>query len=156
MLLEQQDRSRWKQAFIKEGQLLVQRSLLTRRFGAYTLQAAISAVHAEAKTSESTDWRQIVALYDMLLLAQPSPVVELNRAVAVSKHQGPQKAIEIVDGILSRGELANYHLAHTTRGELLRLIGDAPAAKLAFQRALELAQSEPDQRFLKRKLNELS
>ena len=156
VLLEQQDRSRWNRTFIEEGQRLVQRSLLTRRFGVYTLQAAISAVHSEARTSDTTDWAQIVALYDMLLLAQPSPVVELNRAVAVSQHQGAEKGLEIVDAILQRGELANYHLAHTTRGELLRLMGDISAARDAFQRALALAQSEPDRRFLKKKLGGLT
>lgn len=155
ILLEDQDRTRWDRELIDEGKQLVEQSLASRRFGAYTIQAAISAVHTEASTAADTDWSQIVALYDILLRADPSPIVELNRAVAVAMRDGPEAGVVIVEKIVSRGELKNYHLLFSTHGELLRRAGrDAEAVK-AFRRALDLAQQKPERRFLEAKLLEL-
>ncbi|MCA9184454.1 MAG: RNA polymerase sigma factor, partial [Planctomycetales bacterium] len=155
VLLEDQDRSLWNRELIEEGKRLVERSLATRRFGVYTIQAAISAVHADATTSVATDWSQIVALYDMLLRADPSPIVELNRAVAVAMRDGAPAGLAIVDEIVGRGDLKNYHLLHATRGELLWRIGRVAEAVAAVRRALDLAQQEPERRFLAAKLQQL-
>jgi RNA polymerase sigma-70 factor, ECF subfamily len=153
VLLEQQDRTRWDQPLIREGVGLVERALATRRFGAYTLQAAIAAVHAEAPTADVTDWRQIVALYGALLALQPSPVVELNRAVAVAMHQGPAAGLVLIDAILGRGALADYALAHSARADLCRRLGRLAEARSAYERALQLATSEPERQFLKNRLS---
>jgi RNA polymerase sigma-70 factor (ECF subfamily) len=155
ILLEEQDRSLWKRELIEEGQRLIGRSLRSQRFGVYTLQAAISAVHADAATAAETDWSQIVALYDLLMQAEPSPVVALNRAVAIAMRDGPQAGLAIVDRLLDQGDLANYYLAYSTRGELLRRVGEPVAARAAFQQALELARQEPERRLLERKIEAL-
>src|SRR5436190_18063592 len=150
--LEEQDRSRWNRALITEGVGLVERSLATRRFGSYTVQAAIAAVHAEAPDATSTDWAQIVALYDVLLGMDPSPVIELNRAVAVAMRDGPQAGLSLIDTIK---DLNHYHLVHAARADLLRRLGRAAEARAAYQRALKLARQEPERRFLERRLAEL-
>ncbi len=155
VLLEQQDRSAWDQALIREGIALVERALSTRRFGPYTLQAAIAAVHAEARTPEATDWRQICALYGALLAMQPSPVVELNRAAAVAMHEGPEAGLALIDALIGRGELQEYHLAHSARADLLRRLGRSDEARGAYERALALAKSGPELRYLERRLREL-
>lgn len=134
---------------------LVEQSLATGRFGFYTLQAAISAVHAQTKKPADTDWNQIVSLYSTLLQLEPSPVIELNRAVAIAMRDGPQSGVQIVDDILARGELADYHLAHSTRGELLRRAGQVQPAIQAFERALQLVKQLPEQRMLQRKIEQL-
>jgi RNA polymerase sigma-70 factor (ECF subfamily) len=156
ILLEDQDRSRWDHELISEGTALVEQALRSRRFGAYTLQAAISATHAEAARAAQTDWNQIVVLYSVLLRIDPSPVVELNRAVAVAMRDGPEAGLEIIDGILSSGELGNYQLAHSARGELLRRAGKTSEALSAFQQALALARQEPERRFLAKRIKELT
>ena len=140
VLLEDQDRSRWDARLIAEGRALVERALGTRRFGAYSIQAAIAAVHAGAPTAQATDWRQIVALYDALLAINPSPVVELNRAVAVAMRGGPAAGLALIDAVLGRGDLTGYHLAHAARADLLRRLGRRDEARAAYERALELAQ----------------
>lgn len=155
VLLEDQDRTRWNRAQIREGKELVERALSSRRFGIYTIQAAISAVHADAPGTAATDWGQIVALYDVLLRSAPSPVVELNRAVAVAMRDGPAAGLSLVDDILERGDLAGYHLAHAARADLCRRLGRTADAQAAYERALELAQQEPERRFLKKRLAEL-
>jgi RNA polymerase sigma-70 factor, ECF subfamily len=155
ILLEQQDRSRWSRALIAEGTALVERSLASRRIGPYTLQAAISAVHAEAPTAAATDWAQIVGLYDVLLRADPSPVVELNRAVAVAMRDGPAAGLALIDALLAKGALAEYHLAHSARAELCRRLGRTADARASYERALALARQEPQRRFLERRLREL-
>jgi len=155
ILLEQQDRSRWSRALIAEGTALVERSLASRRIGPYTLQAAISAVHAEAPTAAATDWAQIVGLYDVLLRADPSPVVELNRAVAVAMRDGPAAGLALIDALLAKGALADYHLAHSARAELCRRLGRTADARASYERALALARQEPQRRFLERRLREL-
>jgi RNA polymerase sigma-70 factor (ECF subfamily) len=155
VLLEQQDRSLWDQLLIREGIGLVERALATRRFGPYTLQAAIAAVHAEAPTAEATDWRQIAALYAALAAIQPSPVIELNRAVAVAMHQGPAAGLALIEALLGRGELQEYYLAHSARADLCRRLGRRDEARLGYQRALTLASSEPDRRFLEKRLQEV-
>lgn len=155
VLLEQQDRSTWNQAFIREGIALVERALGTRRFGPYTLQAAIAAVHAEARTPEETDWRQICALYAALLTMQPSPVIELNRAVAVAMHEGPAAGLALIDALLARGELRDYHLVHAARADLYRRLGRRAEARGAYEQALVLAKLEPEQRYLEKRLREL-
>jgi len=155
ILLEQQDRSRWSRALIAEGTALVERSLASRRIGPYTLQAAISAVHAEAPTAAVTDWAQIVGLYDVLLRADPSPVVELNRAVAVAMRDGPAAGLALIDALLAKGALAEYHLAHSARAELCRRLGRTADARASYERALALARQEPQRRFLERRLREL-
>jgi RNA polymerase sigma-70 factor (ECF subfamily) len=151
--LEEQDRSLWSREQIAEGTALVRRALSARRFGPYTLQAAISAVHAEA--AAATDWARIVGLYDLLAQVEPSPVVELNRAVAVAMRDGPAAGLALVDAILARGELADYHLAHAARAELSRRLGRTAEARVSYQRALGLARQEPERRFLERRLAEL-
>jgi RNA polymerase sigma-70 factor (ECF subfamily) len=155
VLLEQQDRSKWNQVLVGEGIALVERALATRRFGPYTLQAAIAAVHAEARTPEATDWRQICALYAALLAMQPSPVVELNRAAAVAMHQGPAAGLELIDALLARGELQDYHLAHSARADLLRRLGRRDEARAAYAQAHALAKSEPELRFLEKRRRDL-
>jgi RNA polymerase sigma-70 factor (ECF subfamily) len=155
VLLEDQDRTLWDHDCIKEGIALVRQSLATKRFGFYTLQAAISAVHAEAPSADATDWHQVVSLYSVLLQLEPSPVIELNRAVAVAMRDGPQAGLRLVDAILNRGELKDYHLSHATRGELLRRAGQQQEAIAAFERALALARQLPEQRMLRRKIEQL-
>ncbi|HEY2470370.1 MAG TPA: RNA polymerase sigma factor [Terracidiphilus sp.] len=155
ILLDQQDRSLWNRDQIDEGISLTERALASHRFGAYTLQAAIAAVHAEAASAGSTDWRQIVALYDRLIRIQPSPVVELNRAVAVAMCEGPELGLRLIDGLLAREELAKYHLAHSARADLCRRLGRLNEARASYQKALALARQEPERRFLARRLEEL-
>lgn len=156
VLLEDQDRSLWDRELIAEGTALVEEALRSRRFGAYTLQAAISAIHAEAPSLDRTDWNQIVVLYSVLTRIDPSPVVELNRAAAIAMRDGPEAGLAIIDGILARGELGDYRLAHSARGELLRRAGRPYEALEAFQRALELARQEPERRFLTARIEELA
>jgi RNA polymerase sigma-70 factor (ECF subfamily) len=152
ILLEDQDRSLWNRQQIAEGARLVERALGSRRFGPYTIQAAIAAVHAEAPSAGATDWGEIVGLYDVLQRAAPSPVVELNRAVAVAMRDGPAAGLALVDAILSRGELADYRLAHAARAELCRRLGRTADARAAYQRALALTRQEPERRFIERRL----
>ena len=156
VLLEDQDRALWDGVQIADGTALVERALATRRFGPYTIQAAISAVHANAPEAAATNWAEIVALYDVLLGMAPSPVVELNRAVAVAMHDGPAAGLALIDAILDRGDLTSYHLAHAARADLLRRLGRAPEARVAYERALGLTQQEPERRFLQRRLAELA
>ena len=155
MLLADQDRQLWDRALIAEGVSLVERALSSRRFGPYTLQAAIAAVHAEAATADATDWAQIVGLYDVLARADPSPVIELNRAAAIAMHDGPEAGLAIVDAIMARGDLDGYHPAHSARADLCRRLGRTADARAAYQRALELVQQEPARRFLEKRLREL-
>lgn len=155
VLLEDQDRSLWDKEQIKEGITLVEQSLSTRRFGPYTVQAAIAAIHAEAPSAAETDWEEIAELYDVLLQLEPSPVIELNRAVAVAMRDGPQAGLKIIDAIVARGDLANYHLAHSARAELCRRLGRTAEARASFERALDLTQLEPERRFLEGKLREM-
>ena len=155
VLLEDQDRSLWNREQIAEGKALVERALSSRRFGPYTLQAAIAAVHAEAPSTAATDWAQIAALYDVLARAVPSPVVELNRAVAVAMRDGPAAGLALIDAILADGDLADYHLAHSARAELCRRLGRTAEARASFERALALTRQEPERRFLERRLREL-
>lgn len=155
VLLEQQDRSLWNRDQITEGVTLVERALSSRRFGPYTIQAAIAAVHAEAPNTRETDWPQIVGLYDGLIRAEPSPIIELNRAVAVAMRDGPATGLELVDALLEHGELAQYHLAHATRADFCRRLGMNAEARASYQRALGLAKQEPERRFLERRLAEL-
>lgn len=156
ILLEQQNRALWNREQIAEGTALVERALASRQVGPYTIQAAIAAVHAEAPDAADTDWNQIVGLYDVLLRAESSPVVELNRAVAVAMRDGPSAGLALVDDILSRGDLTNYHLAHSARADLCRRLGRTMEARNAYERALALTQQEPERRFLERRLAELS
>lgn len=156
ILLEDQDRSLWNRDQIQEGVTLVERALASRRIGPYSLQAAIAAVHAEARDTASTDWAQIVALYDLLLKAEPSAVIELNRAAAIAMRDGPEAGLELIDRILAMGELENYYPAHAARGELCRRLGRVSDAKAAYRRTLELVTQEPERRFLERRLVELS
>ena len=155
ILLDDQDRSLWNRDQIAEGLALVERALSSRRFGPYTLQAAIAAVHAEAPNAAATDWAQIVGLYDVLAQADPSPVVELNRAVAVAMRDGPLAGLALIDAILARGDLADYHLAHAARADLCRRLGRTAEARASYERALGLTQQEPERRFLERRLGEL-
>jgi RNA polymerase sigma-70 factor, ECF subfamily len=155
ILLEDQDRSLWDRKLIEEGGALVARALASRRFGPYTLQAAIAAVHAEAREASATDWAQIVGLYDLLLRANPSPVVELNRAIAVAMRDGPAEGLALVEGILGRGELEDYYLAHSARADLCRRMGNREEAEASYRQALSLAKQEPARRFLARRLREL-
>jgi RNA polymerase sigma-70 factor (ECF subfamily) len=155
ILLEHQDRSLWNREQIAEGVRLVERALATRRFGPYALQAAIAAVHAEARTAAETDWRQIVALYDALARHDPSPVIALNRAVAIAMRDGPAAGLALVDAILAAGDLKEYHLAHSARAELCRRLGQTADARAAYQQALRFTRQEPERRFLERRLREL-
>lgn len=156
ILLEQQDRSRWNRDQISEGISLTENALRSRRFGAYTLQAAIAAVHAESSSAASTDWRQITLLYDRLLGIQPSPVVELNRAVAIAMCDGPEQGISLIDNLLAREDLSHYHLAHSAHAELCRRLGRIPEARASYEKALALARQGPERRFLARRLEELT
>jgi RNA polymerase sigma-70 factor (ECF subfamily) len=155
ILLADQDRALWNRDQIAEGSALVERALTMRRLGPYTLQAAIAAVHAEAPAAASTDWSQIVGLYDILVRADPAPVVELNRAAAVAMRDGPLAGLSIVDAILGRGDLADYLHAHSARADLCRRLGRVEEARASYQRALGLSRQEPERRFLERRLREL-
>jgi RNA polymerase sigma-70 factor (ECF subfamily) len=155
ILLGDQDRSLWNRDLVAEGSALVQRALSSRRFGPYTLQAAIAAVHAEAPDAAATDWAQIVGLYDVLARADPSPVVELNRAAAVAMRDGPLAGLTLIDAILARGDLADYHLAHSARADLCRRLGRTAEARASYERALRLTRQEPERRFLERRVGEL-
>jgi len=155
ILLTDQDRSLWDRAQIAEGGALVERALASRRIGPYTLQAAIAAVHAEAPAASVTDWTQIVGLYDVLMRAAPSPVVELNRGAAVAMRDGPMAGLALIDSILARGDLADYPLAHSARAELCRRLGKIGDARASYERALGLTRQEPQRRFLERRLAEL-
>ncbi|MEX2358808.1 MAG: RNA polymerase sigma factor [Pirellulaceae bacterium] len=155
ILLEDQDRSLWDRSMIAEGQMLVERSLRSGRFGAYTVQAAIAAVHAGAQSAAQTDWVQIVALYDTLFAIHPSPVVQLNRGVAIAMRDGPDAGVAIIDTLWAQGDLTDYHLAYAAKADLCRRAGRLEEAKVAYEQALALAQQEPERRFLTRRLEEL-
>jgi len=155
VLLDRQDRSLWNRGQIAEGLALVERALSSRRFGPYTLQAAIAAVHAQAPAAAATDWAQIVGLYDVLARADASPVVELNRAAAVAMRDGPAAGLTLIDAILARGDLGDYHLAHSARADLCRRLGRTAEARASYKRALALTRQEPERRFLERRLGEL-
>ena len=155
VLLEQQDRSRWDPQLIAEGGALIERALASRAFGPYTLQAAIAAVHAQAPTPEATDWAQIVILYDLLLRADPSPVIELNRAAAVAMRDGPEKGLPLIDAILARGDLRDYHVAHAARADLCRRAGRTAEAIASYERALALTTQAGARRFIEGRLAEL-
>ena len=155
ILLENQDRALWNREQIAEGVVLVEKALSSHRFGPYTLQAAIAAVHAEAESTGATDWRQIVALYDELMRIQPSPIVHLNRAVAIAMRDGPEAGLSHIDALLEHGELANYYLAHSARAELYRRLGRTDAARAAYEKALALTQQEPERQFLQERIRQL-
>ena len=155
ILLENQDRSRWNREQIAEGVALLERALKSRRFGPYTLQAAIAAVHAEAESVAVTDWQQIVALYNRLLQIQPSPVVRLNRAVAIAMCDGPEAGLTHIDAVLSQGELANYYLAHSVRADMYRRLGRTAEARSSYEKALALTQQEPERQFLQERIRQL-
>jgi RNA polymerase sigma-70 factor (ECF subfamily) len=155
ILLEAQDRSLWNRKQIAEGVGLVEKALNSRRFGSYTLQAAIAAVHAEAESVAATDWRQIVALYDRLLRIQPSPVVQLNRAVAIAMRDGPEAGLTHIDAVLEHGELANYYLAHSARADMYRRLGRTAEARASYEKALALTQQEPERQFLQERIRQL-
>ena len=155
VLLDEQDRSLWNRDQIAEGSALVERALSSSRFGPYTLQAAISAVHTAAPHAAATDWAEIVGLYDLLMRVEPSPIVELNRAVAVAMRDGPQAGLNLIEAILARGELTEYRLAHAARADLCRRLGKITEARIAYERALALTQLGPERRFLERRLAEL-
>jgi RNA polymerase sigma-70 factor, ECF subfamily len=156
ILLDDQDRTLWDRNQIAEGARLVEQALSSRRFGPYTIQAAIAALHAEAPSAKETDWAEIVGLYEVLLRVDPSPVIALNRAVAVAMRDGPAAGLALVDAILERGDLADYRLAHAARAELCRRLGRTADARASFKRALALAKQEPERRFLERRIAELS
>ncbi|HEX5719919.1 MAG TPA: DUF6596 domain-containing protein, partial [Thermoanaerobaculia bacterium] len=153
--LEDQDRSLWNRGQIAEASALVRQALSSRQIGLYTIQAAIAGVHAETPTAADTDWDQIVGLYDLLMQADPSPVVELNRAVGVAMRDGPEAGLALVDAILARGDLSDYHLAHAARADLCRRLGRTAEARASYERALSLTRQEPERRFLERRLAEL-
>jgi RNA polymerase sigma-70 factor (ECF subfamily) len=155
ILLNDQDRSLWNRDQIREGSALVEAALSSRRIGPYAIQAAIAAVHAEAVRPDVTDWGEIVGLYDVLLRAEPSPVIELNRAVAVGMRDGPAAGLVLIDTILERGDLHDYHLAHAARADLCRRLGRTAEARASYERAIALARQEPERRFLQRRLAEL-
>ncbi len=155
ILLEHQDRTLWNREQIAEGRALLEKALQSRRFGAYTLQAAIAAVHAEAESVAATDWRQIVALYDQLLRVQPSSVVQLNRAVAIAMRDGPEAGLTHIDAVLQQGELANYYLAHSARADMYRRLGRTAEARSAYEKALALTQQEPERQFLQERIRQL-
>src|ERR1700693_5592108 len=156
ILLENQDRSLWNREQIAEGVALLEKALNSRRFGSYTLQAAIAAVHAQAESVAATDWRQIVALYDQLLRMQPSPVVQLNRAVAIAMRDGPEAGLAHIDAVLEHGELANYYLAHSARADMCRRLGRTAEARSSYEKALALTQQEPERKFLQERLRQLN
>ena len=155
ILLDNQDRSLWNREQIAEGVALVEKALKSRRFGAYTLQATIAAVHAEAESAAATDWRQIVAIYDQLVRIQPSPVVQLNRAVAIAMRDGPEAGLTHIDAILENGELAGYYLAHSARADLCRRLGRTVEARSSYEKALALTQQEPERQFLQERIRQL-
>ncbi len=155
ILLENQDRSLWNREQIAEGVALLEKALKSRRFGSYTLQAAIAAVHAEAESVAATDWRQIVALYDRLARIQPSPVVQLNRAVAIAMCDGPEAGLPQIDALLGHGELANYYLAHSARADMYRRLGRTAEARASYEKALALTQQEPERQFLQERIRQL-
>jgi len=155
-LLDEQDRSLWNREQIAEGATLVQRALSSRRIGPYAIQAAISAVHAHTADAAATDWAEIVGLYDVLVRIDPSPVVELNRAVAVAMRDGPAAGLDLVEAIFARGDLADYRLAHAARGDLCRRLGKNAEARSAYARALALTRQEAERRFIERRLTELA
>jgi len=155
ILLENQDRSLWNRDQITEGVALLEKAMKSRRFGAYTLQAAIAAVHAEAESVAATDWRQIVALYNQLLRIQPSPVVQLNRAVAIAECEGPEAGLTHIDAMLEHGELANYYLAHSARADMYRRLGRTAEARASYEKALALTQQEPERQFLQERIRQL-
>ena len=155
ILLENQDRSLWNRAHIAEGVALLEKALNSHRFGSYTLQAAIAAVHAQAESVAQTDWREIVALYDRLLEIQPSPVVRLNRAVAIAMRDGPEAGLTEIDAVLEHGELANYYLAHSVRADMYRRLGRTSEARSSYEKALALTQQEPEQQFLQERIRQL-
>ncbi len=155
ILLENQDRSLWNREQIAEGVALVEKALNSRRFGSYTLQAAIAAVHAEAESVAATDWRQIVAIYDQLVRIQPSPVVYLNRAVAIAMRDGPEAGLTHIDAVLEHGELANYYLAHSARADMYRRLGRTAEARSSYEKALALTQQEPERQFLQERIRQL-
>jgi RNA polymerase sigma-70 factor (ECF subfamily) len=155
ILLENQDRALWNREQIAEGVALLEKALKSRRFGSYTLQAAIAAVHAEAESVAVTDWRQIVALYDRLLRIQPSPVVQLNRAVAIAECAGPEAGLAHIDAVLEHGELANYYLAHSARADMYRRLGRTAEARSSYEKALALTQQEPERQFLQERIRQL-
>ncbi|MFZ0063744.1 MAG: RNA polymerase sigma factor [Pyrinomonadaceae bacterium] len=155
ILLENQDRSLWNREQIAEGVALLEKALKSHRFGAYTLQAAIAAVHAEAESTAVTDWRQIVALYDRLLRIHPSPVVQLNRAVAIAMRDGPEAGLTHIDALLEHGELANYYLAHSARADMYRRLGRTSEARSSYEKALALTQQEPERQFLQERIRQL-
>ena len=155
VLLNDQNRSLWNRDQIAEGSALVERALASRRLGPYMIQAAIAAVHANAVRADATDWNEIVGLYDVLLRTNPSPVVELNRAVAVAMRDGPAAGLTLIDAILARGDLQDYHLAHAAQADLSRRLGKTGEARAAYKRAIALARQEPERRFLERRLAEL-
>jgi RNA polymerase sigma-70 factor, ECF subfamily len=155
ILLENQDRSLWNREQIAEGVALVEKALKSRRFGSYTLQAAIAAVHAEAESAAATDWRQIVALYNQLVRIQPSPVVHLNRAVAIAMRDGPEAGLTHIDAVLEHGELANYYLAHSARADMCRRLGRTAEARSSYEKALALTQQEPERQFLQERIRQL-
>jgi len=156
VLLSDQDRSLWNRDQIAEGSALVTRSLASQRFGPYTLQAAIAAVHADAMSADATDWDEIAGLYDVLLRIEPTPVVELNRAVAIAMRDGPAEGLALIEALLARGDLKDYHLAHAARADLCRRLGRTAHARASYKRALALARQSPERRFLERRLAELS
>src|SRR5689334_4309490 len=155
ILLEHQDRALWNREQIAEGLALVEKALSSRRFGAYTLQAAVAAVHAEAESTAATDWRQIVALYNQLVRIQPSPVVHLNRAVAIAMRDGPEVGLKHIDAVLEQGELANYYLAHSARADMYRRLGRNAEARASYEKALSLTQQEPERQFLQERIRQL-
>jgi len=155
ILLENQDRTLWNRAQIAEGLALVEKALESRRFGSYTLQAAIAAVHAQAESAAATDWRQVVSLYDQLARIQPSPVVYLNRAVAIAMRDGPEAGLAHIDAVLEHGELANYYLAHSARADMCRRLGRTAEAKSSYERALALTQQGPERQFLQGRIRQL-
>jgi RNA polymerase sigma-70 factor (ECF subfamily) len=156
ILLENQDRSLWNRSHIEEGLALLKKALSSRRFGPYTLQAAIAAVHAEAESVAATDWRQIVSIYDQLVRIQPSPIVHLNRAVAIGLRDGPEAGLTQIDAVLKDGELANYYLAHSARADMCRRLGRTAEARSSYEKALALTQQEPERQFLQERIRKLS
>jgi RNA polymerase sigma-70 factor, ECF subfamily len=155
ILLDSQDCALWNREQIAEGVALLEKALKSRRFAAYTLQAAIAAVHAEAESVAATDWRQIVALYDQLVRVQPSPVVELNRAVAIAMHDGREAGLAQIDAVLEHGELADYYLAHSARADMCRRLGRTAEARSSYEKALALTQQEPERQFLQERIRQL-
>jgi RNA polymerase sigma-70 factor (ECF subfamily) len=155
ILLENQNRSLWNREQIAEGVALLEKALKSRRFGPYTLQAGIAAVHAKAESVAATDWGQIVALYDQLVRIQPSPVVQLNRAVAIAMRDGPEAGLTHIDAVLEDGELENYYLAHSARADMCRRLGRTTEARSSYEKALALTQQEPERQFLQERIRQL-